>query len=58
MQFRRLTNDQRVRLFATRRTIDVSNAPARVSIGAIELELASIERAEATRNARGIKQTR
>jgi hypothetical protein len=41
-----------------RRTIDLSTAPARASINAIELELASIEDAEAARNAHHVKQAR
>jgi hypothetical protein len=56
MRLRRLTSEQRARLFATRRTLDLSGTPARVSINAIENELAAIERAEVERNSRRVKQ--
>jgi hypothetical protein len=41
-----MTNEQWLRLAATRRSIDLAGTPARASINAIEIELASIERAE------------
>ncbi|MDP9336047.1 MAG: hypothetical protein M3Q30_22435 [Actinomycetota bacterium] len=39
---RRVTNDERQRLAAARRTQDLAALPARASIGAIEIELRSL----------------
>lgn len=52
MRLTRMTNDQWQRLAATRRSIDLAGTPARVSINAIEIELAAIERFEAAANPR------
>ena len=50
MRLTRLTTEQWLRLVSHHRTIDLAGTPARASINAIEIELAAIERAEATRN--------
>jgi hypothetical protein len=42
LRLRRVTDDQRQRLSAARRTQDLAGLPARASIGAIEIELRSL----------------
>jgi hypothetical protein len=47
----RVTADQWQRLAAVRRADDLARAPARASIGAIEIELRSVKGAQSTTSA-------
>ena len=48
LRLQRVTDDTGQRLAATRRTEDLARPPARVAIGAIEIELRLLDRSQPT----------